>query len=83
MIDRNYWKICKEHTWLDDTSLYLVEKANLYFVVLESADDKILDTYSSFDRGLVVAKYNEWKSILMKNHKEWSDELLNVNKEND
>ena len=77
MLDRGFWKILKSHTWLDDVSLYLVVQSQLYFVVLESADDKILDTYSSFDRNLATAKFNEWKGILMKNHKEWTDELLN------
>lgn len=83
MIDRNFWKVIREHQWLDDTSLYLVEKAGLYFVILESSDDKILDTYSSFDRSFASTKYNTWKDALMKNHREWSDELLNVKKEND
>lgn len=82
MIDRSFWKTLKEHQWLDDTSLYLVEKVGLYFVVLESSDDVILDTYSSFDRSLANAKYNEWKNLLMKNHQEWTEELLNVKKEN-
>ena len=75
MIDLNYWKVVKSHVWLDDTSLYLVEKVGLYFVVLESSDDVILDTYSSFDRNLATAKYNEWKDRLMKNHKEWSERI--------
>lgn len=75
MIDFNFWNIVKSHTWLNDTTLYLLCRDEMFAVVLTSADDMILDTYTSFDNKTALATYNAWKDKLMKNHTEWYEEI--------
>ena len=72
MIDFNFWKIRKSHTWLDDTSLYLLEsKARMYTIVVEYPDDHIVSLASAFDWQTALSRYNLHKSYLMKNRTEW------------
>lgn len=71
MIDLDFWKVVKSHTWLDDTTLYLLRRDEMFAIVLTSADDMILDTYTTFDNKNAFATYNAWKDKLMKDRKEW------------
>ena len=73
MIDFDFWKVVKNHTWLDDTSLYLLRRDEMFAVVLLSADDMILDTSTTFDNKTALATYNQWKDKLMKH--EWYEEI--------
>lgn len=73
MIDLNFWRVVKSHTWFDSTTLYLLRRNDLFAVVLISSDDMILDTFTSFDNKSANAVYNKWKQRLMRNHKEWFD----------
>lgn len=73
MIDFDFWKVVKSHTWLDDTSLYLLRRDEMFAIVLTSADDMILDTYTSFDNKNASITYNNWKDKIMKH--EWFEEI--------
>ena len=75
VIDLSFWKVEKNHTWLDDTALYLLRRDEMFAVVLLSADEVILDTYTTFDNKNALATFNKWKDRLMKNHKEWDEEI--------
>ena len=75
MIDFDFWKVVKSHTWLDDTALYLLHRDDMFAIVLTSSDDMILDTYTTFDNKNASTTYNAWKERLMKNHKEWDEEI--------
>lgn len=76
MIDFTFWKIRKDHTWLDDTSLYLLEsKAGMYTIVVEYPDDRIVSLASAFDWQTALSQYRMHKSYLMKNRTEWFDEI--------
>ena len=78
LIDFTFWRIRKSHTWLDDTSLYLLEsKAGMYAIVVEYPDDRIVSLASAFDWQTALSNYNLHKSHLMKDRTEWYSEILN------
>ncbi len=82
MIDFTFWRIRKSHTWLDDTSLYLLEsKAGMYAIVVEYPDDRIVSLVSAFDWQTALSNYNLHKSHLMKDRTEWYSEILNNREE--
>lgn len=74
MIDFDFWKVVKSHTWLDDTTLYLLRRDEMFAVVLESSDDVIMDTYTTFDSKNASITYNSWKDKIMKH--EWYEEAI-------
>lgn len=73
MIDLDFWKVIKSHTWLDDTALYLLRRDDMFAIVLTSSDDMILDTYTTFDSKNASTTYNAWKDKIMKH--EWYEEI--------
>lgn len=51
---------------MNDVSIYLLQRDQLFFVVIEDENDIPTNTYTSFARSYALAKYNKWKNILMK-----------------
>lgn len=72
-MDRRFFKIMKEHQFLNDTSIYyaVLGKTSdpLYVVVIEDEKDISRATYSSFDSLSARQKYQAWYDILAKNNK--------------
>lgn len=76
-MDRRFFKIMKEHQFLNDTSIYyaVLGKAPdpLYVVVIEDEKDISRATYSSFDSLSARQKYQAWYDILAKNKGELNE----------
>lgn len=76
-MDRRFFKIMKEHQFLNDTSIYYAALGKtpdpLYVVVIEDGNDISRATYSSFDSLSARQKYQTWYDILAKNKGELNE----------